>query len=325
MSKESFMQQISSSELDFKNSTVVESAPKPGRGNWVGAANVLVHDGFIYLTYRNRQPIGEGRGGSTVVKKSPITDGFRFEHVATVYKEDMNVDPRMDATESLERPALDFDPKTQKWRLYLSCATTGTKDWRIEMLEADDPKDFSAATRKVVLAGDETVAIKDPVIVRQGDTVHMWPTHHPLSGDPKKDEEESDRMWSEHWISNDGVHWENHGKVLESRPGTWYGRGARITAVVMGEDGAPGMAFFDGRESGENYITGGNFEERTGRALWDKEQKCFIPTDDEPIQSLDGNHGLRYVCIADLGNGKKITYAEVTRPDEAHDIRAMKS
>src|SRR3712207_8177691 len=38
--------------------------------------------------------------------------------------------------ESLERPALVRDPLAG-WRLYVSCATPGTKHWRGDLVEAD--------------------------------------------------------------------------------------------------------------------------------------------------------------------------------------------
>ena len=49
-------------------------------------------------------------------------------------------------TESLERPALVRTPEGS-WRLYLSCATYGTKHWRVEVIEAADPAEFDARAR----------------------------------------------------------------------------------------------------------------------------------------------------------------------------------
>ena len=51
------------------------------------------------------------------------------------------------ATESLERPALVRTPEG-RWRLYLSCATFGTKHWRVEMTEAAHPGEFDAGRRR---------------------------------------------------------------------------------------------------------------------------------------------------------------------------------
>ena len=58
-------------------------------------------------------------------------DGENFETIQTITKEQMDC-------ESLERPVL-VDLPDGRWRLYLSCATHGTKHWRVEVMEADDP------------------------------------------------------------------------------------------------------------------------------------------------------------------------------------------
>lgn len=312
---ETHMQDIRPIEFNFDKSEVAVRSEGSGPGNWVGAPNALVHDGFIYLTYRERRPIGEGRGGATIVKRSPVDDGVNFETLSVIDKTEMDA-------ESLERPALDVTPEG-KWRLYLSCATENTKHWRIEVIEADDPSGFDPANRQVVLPGDETVAVKDPVLLRAGNTLHMWPTCHPLFGDPEKDAKDSDQMWSEHWTSEDGLHWtKKGGREIEARPGHWDSRGARIVAVLPGVDGEPAVAYYDGRESGENYVEGGNFEERTGIAFWDKDQKKFVGKGDKPVaQSPNGGHGLRYLSVVDLPNGDKRIYYEATRSDESHDIR----
>jgi len=90
--------------------------PGTGPGYWSGAPCAVAGDGEIFLAYRLRRPIGQGRGYAVAVARS--ADGERFETLLTIAKEDM-------ATESLERPALVRTPEG-RWRLYLSCATTGT-------------------------------------------------------------------------------------------------------------------------------------------------------------------------------------------------------
>ena len=41
------------------------------------------------------------------------------------------------------------------WRLYVSCATPGTKHWRVDALDADDPTGFDPASARTVLPGDD--------------------------------------------------------------------------------------------------------------------------------------------------------------------------
>src|SRR3984893_13995372 len=97
--------------------------PAPGRGTGRG------HRARSRVTTRSFSPTGQGRGYAVAVARS--VDGERFDTLLTIGKEDM-------ATESLERPALVRTPEG-RWRLYLSCATTGTKHWRVEMTEATPP------------------------------------------------------------------------------------------------------------------------------------------------------------------------------------------
>jgi len=94
-----------------------------------------VLDGVHYLAYRSRRPVDDGRGGDVIVARlgsdGSLTELCRIDKAA------------MDA-ESLERPA----PRrgwAGSWRLYLSCATTGTRHWRVEMLRAPAPDAFVTA------------------------------------------------------------------------------------------------------------------------------------------------------------------------------------
>ena len=116
---------------------VAAEPPGTGPGYWSGAPCAVAGDGEIFLAYRLRRPIGQGRGYAVAVARS--VDGERFDTLLTIGKEDM-------ATESLERPALVRTPEG-RWRLYLSCATTGTKHWRVEMTEAAHPAEFSTRGR----------------------------------------------------------------------------------------------------------------------------------------------------------------------------------
>ena len=49
---------------------VVVPAPGAGPGNWAGAASAVLVDDEIYLTYRVRRPLTEGRGVAVVVARS---------------------------------------------------------------------------------------------------------------------------------------------------------------------------------------------------------------------------------------------------------------
>ncbi|MER6942906.1 hypothetical protein ABT294_02670 [Nonomuraea sp. NPDC000554] len=280
-------------------SVVAVVPPVAGEGHWAGAPSAVAADGRIYLAYRLRRPVGEGRGYAIVVAVS--ADGERFETLTTITQDEMD-------TDSLERPALMRTPEG-RWRLYLSCATRDTKHWRVEVLEADDPAAFDPRERRTVLPGDPKTGVKDPVIVRKGGRWHLWACCHPL-----QDPDETDRMVSDYATSADGLDWTWHGTALTGRPGAWDSRGARITAVRF--DGDRVLAYYDGRAgAGENY------EERTGLAVG-TDPAALTPVGAAPAASSPHRGGgLRYLDLVDLPGGRVRLYYEYTRADGAHELR----
>ncbi len=270
----------------WENSQLVLAA-EPGAGNWIGAASALVHDGYIYLSYRDRHPIEQGRGNRVYVARSPLRDGLTFETLCSVDKADMDA-------ESLERPALDVTPAGD-WHLYLSCATFGTKHWRIERLRAGGPGQFSAVSRETVFPGSAGFGIKDPVLER-GDGLRIWATLHPLT----EGDDNADRMTS---VAADTLE-----TVMTPDPGTWYSRGTRITAVT-GEH-----AYFDGRASAAQ-----NYEERTGLARWDGTR--YLPVAG-PASSPHGGGALRYVSAITLPQGGLRLYYESATEQGSHELRS---
>jgi hypothetical protein len=270
---------------NWKNSRPVLHAAH-GTGNWIGAASALVHDGHIYLAYRDRHPVAQGRGNRAYVARSPAGNGVHFDTLCVIDKADMDA-------ESLERPALDVTPDGA-WDLYLSCATFNSKHWRIEKLRASRPEDFSARTRETVFPGSAEFGIKDPVLVRDPQ-LRIWATLHPLT----EGDENADRM-----ISVDAF---SHQTVMVPEPGTWYSRGTRITAVVGGH------AYFDGRAS-----AAGNFEERTGVARWDGSR--YVPVAG-PASSPFGDGALRYVSVVTLPDGRQRLYYESATEYGSHELR----
>jgi hypothetical protein len=283
----------------FPELSVAAIAP-PGThtGSWAGAPSAVLDGEEIILAYRLRQP-PEGRGFAVVIARS--SDGENFETIQTIHKADLDA-------ESLERPALVRTPDGI-WRLYLSCATTGTKHWRIELLEASEPGGFDTRQSRVVLPGDASRAVKDPVIVFRAGTWHLWASVHPLD-DPAS----TDRMTTEYATSADGVDWTWHGPALAPRAGEWDSRGVRVTAARFAPGGV--VAYYDGRSSAEE-----NFEERTGLAVGSSPDELTAVGTAPVAQSPTDCLGLRYLCILDLGNGRERLYYEVTRPDGLHELR----
>jgi hypothetical protein len=101
----------------WADAEVVLEPEDPRPGSWAGGPSVQLVDGTWWLAARLRRPVGEGRGFANVVSRSD--DGVRFTPVVAVGKDRFGA-------ESLERPALVHTPEG-RWRLYVSCATPGTK------------------------------------------------------------------------------------------------------------------------------------------------------------------------------------------------------
>ena len=275
---------------------VVVPAPGIGAGNWSGAASAVLVDGVFWLTWRVRRPLTDGRGVTVVVARSD--DGETFEPVTEVSRESFGA-------ESFERPVLMPVPGLG-WRLYLSCATPGSKHWWVDSLTAPTVEALPAGRQQVVLAGDEHTAVKDPVITHDEQGWHLWLCCHPLD-EPGHE----DRMTTRYLRSPDGLAWTDHGEVLAGRPGEWDERGARVTTVI-GHD--PLTVLYDGRPDAAS-----NWFETTGVAVWNGDRLVPDPGV-APIASPYSDGAFRYASAVALGDGRTRYYVEAARDDAAHDL-----
>jgi hypothetical protein len=281
---------------DPTTAVVIKPAAGAGGQTWVGSPSAVRVGDEIVIAYRLREP---GRRGYAVeVAKS--SDGVHFQTLGSVSKEQMNC-------ESLERPAL-VRTEAGTWRLYLSCATTGTKHWRVELIEAQAPEDIDPARKRLVLPGDSSRAVKDPVIITHGGLWHLWASVHPLA-----DPDQTDRMSTEYATSPDGLTWTWHGTALAPRPGEWDARGVRVSAVRFTPSGV--AAFYDGRATAEQ-----NCEERTGIAEGADPGALTAIGTSWVAEADSPGYGLRYVTIVDLGDGRERLYYELTNACGSHDL-----
>lgn len=280
----------------LEGATVVVPAPGPGPGNWAGAASATLVDDTVYLTYRLRRPLTDGRGVSVVVARS--TDGVRFEPVCEVQRDDFGA-------ESFERPVVVRRPDGG-WRLYLSCATPASKHWWIEALDADTPEALPAGRRTRTLPGSDEEAVKDPVVRVDESGWRMWVCCHPLT-EPGHE----DRMTTRLATSDDGLVWRWQGVALAPTPDSWDARGARVVAVL---DTSPLTVLYDGRATAEQ-----NWHEVTGLAV--EREGRLVPDPDNPVAVSPHSDGaFRYATAVRLPDGSTRFYFEAARADGAHDL-----
>jgi hypothetical protein len=275
---------------------VVKPAAGSGGQTWVGSPSAIRVGDEIVIAYRLRDP--QRRGYAVEVARS--ADGVHFQTLVSIGKEQLDC-------ESLERPAL-VRTREGIWRLYLSCATPGTKHWRVELIEAAAPDAFDPARGRVVLPGDAALAVKDPVIVEHAGLWHLWASVHPLD-----DPEQADRMATDYATSADGLAWTWQGTALKPRPGEWDARGARVTAVRFTSDGV--TAYYDGRASAAQ-----NCEERTGIAAGTGPAALTASGTSWVAESGDPGYGLRYLTVVDLPDGSERLYYELTNARGSHDL-----
>ncbi|WP_448628113.1 hypothetical protein [Geodermatophilus sp. URMC 64] len=292
----------------FWDDAVVAVVPEDARpGAWAGGPSAQLVDGVWWLAYRLRRPVGEGRGYANVVARS--ADGVTFEQVVRIARDDFGA-------ESLERPALVHTPEG-RWRLYVSCATPGTKHWRVDCLEADSVENLAAAEHRTVLPGSATAAVKDPVVRLVDDRWHLWASVHPLD-----DPDATDRMTTEHATSPDGRAWTWEGTALAGTPGTWDARGVRFATVLLGPGGPDDpatWAVYDGRATAAE-----NWEERSGVARATGDGGRFAADPDGPaLTSPHAPGGLRYADAVPLPDGTTRWFYEATRADGAHELRTV--
>ena len=305
--------------FDPERGTVVKEPDGRGPGWWVGAPSALYdrERQRFYLYYRQRRPLGEGRGWRVGVAES--ADGVRFAEIWHATKEQFG-------SSSIERSCILKRPDGA-YRLYVSYVAMPQNRWRIDLLEAEDPRGWDPGRRVTILEPEAVDAegVKDPVLFTVGPRTYMLVPYGPrASVVPGSTEEQLHGTGNVFTIprikhpsglavSEDGVRFDWLGDATLPGGG-WDRQMARVSCVLH----TPPVfqVFYDGR-TGEGDI----YEDKTGLCVTLDLRTFHKLTPDAPLlQSPHGQGCLRYLEAVPVGD-RIFFYYEYGRPDGAHELR----
>lgn len=304
--------------FDAARGETILLAENEGQGWWVGAPSVVRTEAGYYLSYRVRRPRGQGRGVLTRIAHS--SDGRQFNDVWEASKAEFD-------SESIERSAL-VALDDGRFRLYVSYVDPADRRWRIDVMTADDVRQFDPATRQKVLVASDVPgleAVKDPVVFQLGGIWQMILSASPMPPDLDDDgrarlHETADiyatglsRSVTGLATSEDGLSWTWQGTVLEPAGSGWDAYATRISAVLFG---AP---LFIGYYDGSRDVTE-NYEERTG-VCWSFDLRTWhrATTAGPTLVSPHAGGSLRYIDVLSTDEGYEFFY-EYARPGGSHAI-----
>jgi hypothetical protein len=258
-------------------------------------------NGRVLLSYRRRRPRDgspDERGYLAAIAES--TDGGRtFSDIWSLTKHEVG-------TSSLERFCL--RPRNEGWSLYTSWEDPPSSgQWRVDMMAARRPEDFSlAGARPVLTPGPLGVdAVKDPYVVDRGggEPIVMFLSTFLSPKGPAP---------TTFAISTDGDHFAWQGQALAVGEG-WDAYQARLSSVVAFGPGYAG--YYDGAASAAD-----DTEEHCGLAVSEDLTHWVSATTQGPLlTSAYATRSLRYVEVVDI-QGERWAYFERARPDGAHEL-----
>jgi len=299
----------------FKEYTLVVESPKDEAEWWAGAPSALFDDGVWWLACRMRTPDAPRglRGYELQLLKSK--DGVNFKVAQVIKREDVPVP-------GFERPALLKDPTTGKYKLY-ACAPDGAGVWSIiKFDDADKPDTFKPDTARAVISPlpmqDERDirpdGYKDAVIVFAEGAYHAY-----VIGTMRRTE----RIY--HFSSPDGETWQPVGSHFESIMDLegWHDFYVRPASVVP-----LGIGYLFVYEGSNVAWHDPVYNMGTGLAFsFDLHHITEITTEAPLVVSSTPSarfHTWRY-SNWHLLDGEWWVYAEVTKPNESHEIRLFRA
>lgn len=279
---------------------------------WAGAPSVVRGtDGTFWLAARMRSadlPRGL-RGYEIRLLKSD--DGVRFEKVLSIAARDVPIP-------GFERPALLLDPMSGKFKLY-ACGPWKDGPWGIVKFDdAVTPADFNPATARPVILpqakrferDQPPLEYKDPVILHAEGAFHAY-----VIGYARQNE----RIY--HFTSTDGESWVPVGNPYDSLLplAGWHDFFVRPASVLP--TGAGYLFVYEGSKTSwydpvYNLGTGlaYTFDLHT---LQDLTPSAPIAASNTPDSQMAV---FRYSCWLHV-DGEIWVYAEVSCPDQTHEIR----
>ncbi len=283
---------------------------------WAGAPSVcLGEDGVFWMACRMRA--GEGdrglRGYALRILKS--SDGIHFEPVLSIAREDVPIP-------GFERPALLRDPATGNFKLY-ACGPWQGGPWGIiKFDDAPTPAQFDPSTARLVIAPPQktyerdaaVVEYKDPVIIVAGGVYHAY-----VIGYMRRNE----RIY--HFTSADGEAWQPAGNPYDSLMplSGWHDFFVRPSSVVP-----LGIGYLFVYEGSKTSWYDPVYNVATGLAFTADLHTLVDVTPDAPLlvssTPSDTFATFRYSSWL-IHDSQMWVYAEVTAPDNTHEIRVFRA
>jgi hypothetical protein len=217
-------------------------------------------------------------------------------------------------------------PTPDGFALYLSSVDPADRRWRIDVVEASDPARFDTASRRPVLtaATTGTEGVKDPVLVRAPDGDCLFASFAAARPELALDAHATADIYTVGATTHPtGVATRRAGDAAFTWDGEalavgtgWDRYQARLGSVAAVDGGWVGT--YDGSASHDE-----NYEERCGLATSTDLRHWESVSPDGPWLMGPGVTGsIRYADLQRVG-GAWWCWAEVTRPDGAHELQVI--
>jgi len=299
---------------NFEDYTVILEPEKNAPEWWAGAPSVVIDkEGVFWMACRMRSPEHPRglRGYEIRILKSK--DGVDFQKVRSIHRDEIPIP-------GFERPALLIDPETQKFKLY-ACGPWQKGPWAI--IKFDDADDISSidpsSARPVIQAPKRSyprdVSVKeykDPFMIYTRGMFHCYVTGY-IRG--------NERIF--HFQSKDGEKWNPVGDINEPVMDltTWHNFFIRPACVLP-----LGIGYLFVYEGSSTSWYDPVYNVATGFGFTADLENISDLTIDSPvaISSTPGDFSTFRYSHWLWVDGEIWVYAEVSRPNNSHEIRLFR-